>query len=630
MTDFDRPADAAASPPPDPTIDTTVGPTPTTPIGDPAGVLTPAAAATAGVATTGKRRGAGRWIAAIGVIAVVGALTAVVSFALTGASPNATVLGYVPEDSVMYGEVRLDLPGDQRQAVGEFLSHFPGFADQAALETKLDEVLDELVSSATDGEQTFSADIKPWFDGELAFAIGPIPSDIDVDDPEAMSSEARALALLSIKDATLASAWFADTMSEAGVSGTVEAYNGTDITVFADAEVAAAQAAFAIVGGEVAVAGDLTSVKAAIDTGGDGGLEDTEGFAAALAATPTDHIGFMYVDTRSFLDAALGVAESGGASAPIPTAFLDLVPAWTGAQLRIEGDAVVMDAATPHVDGAPGPAENGTNAVAGHAPADTFLLAAGNDVGATLNEAIELYGGDPSMSEALDELEGALGILGGMDAVIDWMGDAGLVVSGSGESITGGLIVEPNDPEAAAQLFTTIRSLITLAGSEAGFTVREETIEGVTVVIVDLGSAEDLMGLGSALGGGAIPEAPVGELPEGNVELSWAVTDEVVIIGAGPDFVAAALAASNGESLADTDRYQDLVARVGAEHTGVTFIDIAAIRTVVEGFLDEATAEERAEYEESVKPYLEPLDAFIAASVVGGDLDTQHAIITVK
>ena len=34
---------------------------------------------------------------------------------LTGASPTATVLGYVPADSVMYGEVRLDLPGDQRQ-----------------------------------------------------------------------------------------------------------------------------------------------------------------------------------------------------------------------------------------------------------------------------------------------------------------------------------------------------------------------------------------------------------------------------------------------------------------------------------------------------------------------------------
>ena len=33
----------------------------------------------------------------------------------------------------MYGEVRLDLPGDQRAEIGEFLSKFPGFADQAAL-----------------------------------------------------------------------------------------------------------------------------------------------------------------------------------------------------------------------------------------------------------------------------------------------------------------------------------------------------------------------------------------------------------------------------------------------------------------------------------------------------------------
>ena len=46
-------------------------------------------------------------------------------------SSTSTVLGYVPANTIVYGEVRLDLPGDQRRAVGEFLSKFPGFADQA-------------------------------------------------------------------------------------------------------------------------------------------------------------------------------------------------------------------------------------------------------------------------------------------------------------------------------------------------------------------------------------------------------------------------------------------------------------------------------------------------------------------
>ena len=123
---------------------------------------------------------------------------------------------------------------------------------------------------------------------------------------------------------------------------------------------------------------------------------------------------------------------------------------------------------------------------------------------------------------------------------------------------------------------------------------------------------------------------PTEGLPEGDVELSWAATDEVVIIGSGPDFVAAALAAGRGESLADTQRYSDLLARVGEQNTGVTFLDFAAARTLVEGYLDEATAEERAEYEESIKPFLSRSTRSIAASVLGGDLDSQHAIITVK
>jgi hypothetical protein len=44
----------------------------------------------------------------------------------------------------------------------------------------------------------------------------------------------------------------------------------------------------------------------------------------------------------------------------------------------------------------------------------------------------------------------------------------------------------------------------------------------------------------------------------------------------------------------------------------------------------DASAADRAEYEESVKPFLTPFDAFTAAGVTGNDLEEQHAIITVK
>jgi hypothetical protein len=148
-----------------------------------------------------------RWAAAIAVVTLVLGATLAIAALLTGGTSQATVLRYVPQDTVIYGELRLDLPGDQRQAAAEFLSKFPGFADQAALETKLDETLDRLIGDASSGSTSYTADIKPWFDGELAFSVGPIPGEL-VSGGDLESGEPRALFLLSVKDQAAATAFF--------------------------------------------------------------------------------------------------------------------------------------------------------------------------------------------------------------------------------------------------------------------------------------------------------------------------------------------------------------------------------------------------------------------------------------
>jgi len=154
MTDFDRPTTQNET-------DTRTTPVPTTEV-DPPTQAAP------------RRSGRVRWIAAGVLIALVVALTGLATFALTSTKSTSVVLHYVPTDSVAYGELRLDLPGDQRQNVGAFLSKFPGFADQAALDTKLDEVLDRLVGEGSQNKQSYTKDVKPWFGGQLGFAMGPI------------------------------------------------------------------------------------------------------------------------------------------------------------------------------------------------------------------------------------------------------------------------------------------------------------------------------------------------------------------------------------------------------------------------------------------------------------------------
>ena len=295
-----------------------------------------------------KPRSRLRWAAAIAVVALVIGASAAAAALLTGASSTATVLGYVPEGTIAYGEVRLDLPGDQKQAVGAFLSKFPGFADQASLDTKLDEVLDDLIRDASNGEQTYTGNIKAWFDGELAFSLGPLPKASSLSNGgESGLGSFRALALLSVKDPTLAAAWFDAAFKKAGATSTSETYQGTTITVFSETE--GVKTAYALIDGKVAVFGDVASVKNAIDTGGNGAFAKEDGPEAALDSSSGDYVGFTYFAMRPLLDLLDRRTEGTDRRAPSR-------PRWSATRcssssrngarywLSFENDAIVMEA----------------------------------------------------------------------------------------------------------------------------------------------------------------------------------------------------------------------------------------------------------------------------------------------
>ena len=561
-----------------------------------------------------------RWAVALGAVSVVTILTAAVVYALVGRSPDATVLGYVPSGAVVYGEVRLDLPGDQRQEVGEFLSHFPGFADQAALDTKLDEVLDKLVSDASDGKQTFTKDIKPWFDGELAFSAGPLPDPKTIlSGPEGSGlGAARALALLSIKDEALARAWFEDAFKQSGATTTTETYNGVPLTIFAGKD--GPKAAFAILDGKVAVAGDVASVKAAVDTGGQGGFADEPGAKAALDAPSDDHIGFVYLALGPIIDwtQSLGQAVTDSKVLGVPAASTEaydkFIPAWTAFWLRVEGDALVMESAAPKAETQVGPTTDRKSDVAEHVPASAIALVVSHDTGTTLKQALDLYKGEASLKEVTDAIDQGLGILGGADNAIGWIGDTGFVVNRSGDEIEGGLVVLPTDVEDAKRLFTSIRNLAPLSGV-AGVTFRDEDYHGTTISVasIDVG----------ALAGDSLP------IKLDKLEIAWAVTDDIVVIGTGPAFVQHVLDTTDATSLASNDRYEALLARVKAG-TGSAFVDIAAVRDLVEDKVKSGDAAALKKYETDVKPFLAPFDALIASNSAGGDLTTSTVVITVK
>jgi hypothetical protein len=568
-----------------------------------------------------------RWAVSLAVVALVIIASAAVAAIITGRSSTATVLGYVPAGTTMYAEARLDLPGDQRRAAGEFLSKFPGFADQAALDPKLDQVLDDLIKGATNDEQSYTADIKPWFDGEIAFSVGALPPAGPIVDGDSSSiSKFRALVLVSVKDPALAQAWFDAQIVKTGAKTSSEPYNGANLTVYVGAD--SVTLALAVVDGKVVVAGDVVSVKAAIDTKGSGAFADEPGPKAALDAVNDDYVGFVYVALSPLLDWSNDMnAElsqlTGAPGSAMSEALRKAIPAWGAYWLRFESDALVMDAVAPKPELAVGPTQNRASTVIEHIPASAIVAATSNDYGKTLTQALDLYRADPTLKPMLDQVDQALGLLGGVDAALGWAGDTAIVINGTDNAPEGGLIATPTDKAAAAQLFTSLRSLIALGGAQAGITITDETYNGVTITIVNVGDLSKLSGLSGA----AVPMP----LPSGDLEIAYAVTDDVVVIGSGPGFVKHVLDTTKDTSLASNDRYKKLADRAGTG-TSAAFVDLTAIRELIEKAAADGTADaaELAKYEKEIKPFLVPFDALVASGSVDGDLTRSVIYLTVK
>ena len=447
---------------PGPGDPTTVVPTPADPATpvtpDPAYAPAEPATTAAPVAPVSGPAGPSRrrWVGALAAIAVVVAISAAAVYALTGAAPNATVLGYVPGGSVMYGEFRMDLPGDQDRKVAEFLSKFPGFADQSSIETKVGETLDRIVGSASGDKQTYARDIEPWFGGELAFSVGQLPDPKSLADP-ATSPEAHALVLLSVKDAALAQAWFDKLVAADGTQVATEDYAGTTITT--PATQGSQSAGFAIIGGKVAVIGDLASVKAAIDTKGAGAFANEPGPKAAFAALDSDHLGFVYMALgplyqwssemqTAMMSAMPGVTPSTGIPGCQPSdmtsMMADFLPEWMGMSVKAEGNGLAFEAVSPPAAKAIGPTEDRTSDLAKHIPGTAIMAAVVNDYGATLRQAIDLYKSQPCFKDAIAQFERAADLAGGLDSVLSWIGDTAIVVNGSDPLPEAGIVVSPD------------------------------------------------------------------------------------------------------------------------------------------------------------------------------------------
>ena len=557
------------------------------------------------------RRSAVRWAIALGGVALVVAVTIAIVALASGRPAASIAVGYMPEDTIQYSEYRLDLPGDQRQKLASFMAHFPGFDDQAIFDTKLDEVLDRLLTAVSNGEQTWTGDIKPWFGGQIAMGSGPLSGAGLFGRVEAAGVAGAPMVVVSVTEPPAAVTWVQGIIGESASS---QQYG--DATLISDG----GGTGYVIgINGEVMLVGPDAAVRAAVDSKGDGRLAEDDEFKAAFESVGSDYVAFGYTEHRAYLQSILGMATGSGApldETTVDDELLTMVPAWQAFVFRVEADAIVGESAFPSIDFGFA-ASNKRSGLAGHVPPGTILYAETHDVGAALTAVLDRLRQMPDLRDTFGQVDQTVGLIGGMDGLIGWWGDVGVAVTPDADgSIGGGLLIAPTDAAKASDAFTTLRSFVVLGGGQVGLEIRDVAHGDATVTIIDFGEA--------ASGAGQLP-------PGFKAEIAYAVTDEIVVIGYGEEWVKSVLDAGPGPSLADDARYKALLDRVGEENLGVSFIDITAIRELIEPFVREKLpADEWATYQREVFPYLVAFDAFVSGARKDGDLDRMPLSITVK
>lgn len=570
------------------------------------------------------RRSSARWAIALLVVALVVAVAGGAFFILAGGSETFTTAGWAPAESVAYGVIRTDLPGDQRQNVASLLAPFPGFADQSTFDQKLDEALDRLIKAGTDGRSDYTTTFKPWLGGEIGFALTRLPNLSSLaaleqggaaasPGPElkVLGEQGGGLVIITVKDPAGAEAWFRTTIG--GAPSSTESYAGATITLYRATDGTVAEAASA----GVMLVGDEASVKAGLDAKAKGGLAGTADFRAARSAVAGDRLGWVYVAFRQYVAAALAAVPSAA-----PSIDQAKLPGWMAFGLRAESDRLVADGAMPAVAGTPA-ASDQVSALAPRLPGTTVLAVEAHGIGAFLKTALDGLRAQPGEKAAAGQVDDALGRLGGFDSLLGWMGDGALVVTYQGGSWGGGLVVKAPDAATADAKLVQLKNLLALA-SLGGTSVatREESYAGTTITVADLG---DLSSLAAGLGGGSSGVSPTPPPSGERAELAFAQRDGLVVVGLDT-FVKAVLDAKAGSSLADQPRYRAALERAGSANMLQAYVDVADLVGNAERSMSES---QRATYEADTRPYLEHLQAW---AMVGraGDPTRFRAVLTVK
>ena len=579
---------------------------------------TPTAAAAAPVPPRSGASGR-RWLIAFGVAGLVLGVTAI-ALLLLGSRSTPEALRYIPTNMPVVAELRVDLPGDQLQKVGNLLAHFPGFKDQSTLTSKLDEALARITTQASSGSASYATDVKPWLAGPL-FVGAQVSS--TASSSTSGSSTASTPAASAVAVFTTDGKVTCDPITKSSTAK--EVYKGIDIHGGDAGAVACA------LDGRYALVGDSASIKAAIDAHANhSGVDGDSQYQKARDALGGDRLATVYFSIGALKAGALASAIPALSSAGTDvTAALAALPPWVIAGLSAEDSAIVTDIVSGPTGPPPSPSGSAlltmppahVSRLAPLLPADTAALFELHGTGVLGQNLLASLRANPALVPALGQLDATLGVLGGPQALIGWIDDAGIVVIPDGSSLTGGVLVQAADDATATAKADQIRSLLTLAGLSGGITTRDIDINGTKVTIADLGDISSLLQqAGQATGGLSVPAGT-------HIVISVAAHGSTVLIGGGESFARRILETVAGSSLADQASYKTALGLAFPSNSGQLYVAAAPLLAFADTVIPAAA---KARFDSDVKPYIAPFDAFIETASADPSGIRIRFVITIK
>jgi Protein of unknown function (DUF3352) len=567
------------------------------------------------------RRSRKRWAIAGAVVLCVALATVGGAFVLSGAvGSKSLTAGVAPKDTLVFMELRTDLPGDQHAKLADFMSHFPGFADRSQFDNALDELLNRLTSSVSP-DLTYTSAFKPWMEGEVSIAVSglagfgmadsgspPAPADTSglstVAQPQrAGSSAGYAVAIFALKDRTAAQGWLASELTRQGLSATSQDYAGTTLYTLGSSQGSyLATGSYAFTDQDL-ILGTTDGVKAALDTKTNGSLADNADYQAAMKALSGDSLARFYVDARAYMtylrQSFHGALSLPGVSsvATFPLSGAD-VPAWIAGSIQADSGDMVVNVAMPRSGDSA--AANHISALASALPGGTVGVVEVHAIGKLITSALATAQAQASGNSELSTLSGELAAIGG----VDWLGDGVAVVTKDGATYGGGLVVQATDAATASAKVALVGNLLALGGSSYQISTHTDSYKGTSITVIDL------------------PASLTGTA----TQIALAAKDNLIVGGYAETFVKAVLDTTSSSSLASQSDYSAVMAAAGSSNGGSFYVDIPALEDTIGQSLFQA---DPSAWTSNYKPYFDHLGG-VGFAVVDGTTVMLRFVVTAR